>query len=241
MVVRSLLLAVVACGLLFGQGPPAPQLTVHTQVREDVFAGFMAGDMERFAAGLKKIDGMISENPANAPALAWRGGAELYLAVRAHEAGDAAKFASLYRKSQDTMDQAVAAGPRDGGVLAVNGASLILFAERLPADKRPEVYTKGRAFLKQLEAAQKQVLPQLPVHMKGELLAALAQSSQRLGDADEARTYLTEMVRSLKDTPYERRAQKWLDDPAAAKTGTIVCQTCHDPGRLENVLAAMKK
>jgi len=238
MIVRSLVLIVLGCGLLAGQTAPAPQLTVHTQVREDIFAGFMAGDMERFGVGVKKLEKMLAENPANANALAWQAGGDLFLAARANEAGDKATCDLLYTRSLATIDKAFAAGSKDGGVLAVCGASLILFAERLPAEKRLEAYKKGRAFFKELETQQKQFLAQLPVHMKGELLAGLAQSAERVGDSDDSRLYLTEMVRTLKDTPYERRAQKWLDDPASAKQGTIVCQTCHEPGRLENVLAA---
>jgi hypothetical protein len=77
--------------------------------------------------------------------------------------------------------------------------------------------------------------------LRGELLAGLAQAAERLGERDESRAYLTEITNLLPGTPYETKAKKWLEQPEAANNSTIMCQTCHEPGRLENVLAAQKR
>ena len=95
--------------------------------------------------------------------------------------------------------------------------------------------------MKKLEELQKSAVDQLPVHLKGELLGGLAQAAERLGDREEAKGYLKRIVDTMPGTPYQARAQKWLDEPETAGKSAIVCQTCHEPGRLKNRLAAAKQ
>jgi hypothetical protein len=62
------------------------RLAVHTLVREDIFAGWRAGNMERFSRGEKNIELLLEQRPgAKHELLAWKGGNQLYHAVRAHE------------------------------------------------------------------------------------------------------------------------------------------------------------
>lgn len=241
MICRLLLFVAASCGLVLSQTGLARRLSVHTQVREDIFAGYITGDMERFEVGVKKLDQLLQENPDNLPALGWRASTELFRAVRAHEAGKTAEFRKMYDQSIATMDRALSSTPKDPGVIATTGATLILFGDRLPAEKQAESYKKGRALFKELASLQKPVLDRLPLHMRGELLAGLAQSAERLGDWEDAQLYLNQIVKDLPDTPYERKARKWLDQPAAAKGSAMVCQTCHDAGRLENMVRAQNK
>jgi hypothetical protein len=240
MIRRVVLVALVSSGLLLAQSAQQPRLTVHTQVREDIFAGYMADDMERFEIGVKKLDAMLRENAENVHALSWAGSSELFRAIKAHEAGKQADFRTLYAGGKNKMERALALAPKDGGVLAVLGASLILFGDRLPQPERTEAYTKGRALFKELASMQQPTIDRLPVHLRGELLAGLAQSAQRLGDWEDAKTYLNQIVAGMAGTPYERKAKRWLDEPASAEKSALVCQTCHEPGRLENVLRAQK-
>lgn len=217
--------------------PKPANLTVHTWVREDVFAGFLGNDMDRFETGVRKLDRILAENPNDAPALAWRGGAELYRAVRAHESGASGHFRELYAKATGMFDRARQLSPEDTGVLATSGGSYAVFAERLPAELRLEAYRKIRELYGRLHDAQQQFFDKMPVHMRGEVLAGLAQASQRLDQPDETKAYLTRIVNTLAGTPYESRAKKWMERPELARSSTLVCQTCHDPGRLKNKLA----
>ena len=69
------------------------RLTVHTLVREDIFAGFRSDNMERLAKAEQNIEVLLKERPdERANLLAWKAGAATYRAVRAHEAGQAAEF-----------------------------------------------------------------------------------------------------------------------------------------------------
>jgi tetratricopeptide (TPR) repeat protein len=241
MIRRAILLVLALSSVAYSQGGGQPRLPIHTLVREDIFAGFLFGDMERFQIGLSKVDEILKENPQSAPALAWRGGGELYLAVRAHEAGDAKAFHASYDKAKEYFEKALASGPNDPGVFAVSGGSYVVFGDRLPAAERQEAWQQARRYFKKLEEGQKNFIDQLPVHLKGELLAALAQSAQRVGETEDSTLYLKRIVDSLPGTPYETRAKKWLEDPQSASKSSLTCQTCHDPGRLKNRLAALQQ
>jgi len=101
-----------------------PRLSIHTIVREDVFAGFMANDNDRMARGEKTVDQLLLERPeAKAPLTAWKGSIAMKRAVDAYDAKRAAVFETEYRKAQAYYAEATKLDPNDGGVLAVVAAS----------------------------------------------------------------------------------------------------------------------
>lgn len=215
-------------------------IRVSTWVREDIFAGFLVKDMARFEQGEKKIEVILKETPGDVVALAWRGGAELSRAVWAHEKGDAAEFARLYDKALKTLDGVYAAEPTNEAVLAIYGGVYAIFADRLPAERRRDGWEKLRTRYEQLADRQKAFFDKLPVHMRGEVLAGLAQAEFRLGNDEKGREILNRIANTLGGTPYEPRAKKWLAEPATIAKSSIACLTCHDEGRLEAVLAKKK-
>jgi hypothetical protein len=197
--------------------PPEPplsdtRLTVHTLVREDVFAGFLDNDMERFARAERNIDTLLAQRPdQRANLLAWKAGAALYRAVRAHEDNDGATFQRRFQEALETFAEASGLQGSNDGVPAITGGSLALFADRLPAQHR------------------------------GELLAGLAQSAERTGRREEAQQHVDKMLALLKGTPYEKTASAWKADPASAAASNLTCKTCHAPGRLSSRLAALNQ
>ena len=207
-----------------------------TWVREDLFAGFLDNNMERFAKGQQKTDEIIAANPKAGDALAWRAGAELYLAVRASEAGDKAKFTEMMKKSQATFETAsavVAQIPQYAEALhAIRGGSYALFADRLPEPYRREGWIQMRADFAALREAQKAVFTKMPAHHQGEVLGGMAQAALRLGHTEEAKALLGEIVTTLPDSPYAPFAKRALTNlDAKAK---VTCLSCHDGGRLAN-------
>ncbi|HZN11298.1 MAG TPA: hypothetical protein VFC61_06460, partial [Blastocatellia bacterium] len=86
---------------------------------------------------------------------------------------------------------------------------------------------------------QAPVVEKLPVHLRGELLAGLAQSAQRTGRAQEMAQYLDKILELLRDTPYEPVAKEWKRNPEAAAATSITCRTCHESGRLAARIAAL--
>ncbi|MCI0490619.1 MAG: hypothetical protein L0229_28840 [Blastocatellia bacterium] len=216
------------------------RLTVHTLVREDIFAGFLANDMERFSRGEKNIESLLESRPgAKADLLAWKGGAALYRAVRAYENNRKEEFQQKYEQAVDLFSQARELSPKNAGVAAITGGSYVIFADRLPQELRAAAWSESYNAYKVLWKEQAPIVERLPVHIKGELLGGLAQSAQRTGRTEEMALYLDKILEVLGNTPYESVAKQWKKNPQAAASGSVTCLTCHNPGRLTPRLAAL--
>lgn len=224
--------------------PPLSEtrLTVNTLVREDIFAGFLANDMERFARGEKNIQLLLEQRPTSKPELlAWRAGTHLYRAVLAHEKGRAAEFKEKYKAALDDFAQAKTLGPGSGGVAAITGGSYVFFADRLPKEYQDAAWRESYASYKILWQQQASAVDKLPVHLRGELLGGLAQSALRSGHTEEAGQYLDKIVQLMPNTPYEPVAVELKKNPAAAVKNSVTCMTCHDAGRLAPRMASLSK
>ncbi len=229
----------------FAESPDPPldnkRLTIHTLLREDIFAGWRANDMERYARGEKNIDLLLEQRPGSrGELLAWKGGSKLYRAVLAHEAGNDEEFRQLYDSSQQMFAEAKTLGAKNPAVSAVVGGSYVLFTDRLPEELRAAGWNECYDQYQALWSQQGAVVERLPVHIRGELLAGLIQSSQRTGRTEELGQYLDKMLEVLPDTPYARIAERWKTDPQAAAEGNISCKSCHAEGRLSARLAAVE-
>src|SRR5215510_12320413 len=109
----SLVLFLIAIGGVNAQSPEPPlsdsRLTVHTLLREDVFAGFMANDMVRFARAERNIGQLLKDRPdQRGNLLAWRGGTLMHRAVLAHEAGNNAEFVKQLEAARAAFAEAAA-------------------------------------------------------------------------------------------------------------------------------------
>ena len=245
---RTMLLCALICvssGNVEGQSPEPPladtRLTVHTLVREDIFAGWRTDDMERFARGEKNINLLLEQRPqSRAELLAWKGGALIYRAVLAHEDGQSDLFQDHFVKSQKLFAEARQRAPRNPAVASIVGGSYAMFGDRLPEEHRVQAWADSYDSYRTLWAMQSDVVDKMPVHFRGELLAGLAQSAQRTGRDTECDDYLDKIIQMLPGTPYERIATRWKSDPQAAATGIISCKTCHAPGRLKARLAQLE-
>jgi hypothetical protein len=233
----------VAGALAEAPEPPLDEtrLAVSTLVREDVFSGWMENDMERYARGEKNIDLLLEQRPrARAELLAWKGGTKLFRAALAQEAGKEEEFERLYKEATDLFAEAKQLAPKHPAVAAIVGGSYVLFADRLPEKYRAAGWRDSYDNYQILWQQQSRGVDRLPLHIRGELLAGVAQSAQRTGRTEELAGYLDKIIEVLPDTGYERTAKEWKANPAAAATSNISCQSCHDDGRLGERLAKLK-
>lgn len=218
--------------LALAQQKPA-KVALSTWLREDLFAGFMANDQSRFDNGVKKLDAYQEENPNSGEAMAWRGLVEMVRAVHAREAGNNSEYQRYYDRSVAVFERAGSTnGPDRGAVTAITGGTFIALADRMSEKDRHDAYERAYNNYTALKQGQAQYFDKLPVHMRGEVLAGLAQSAQRLGKTEESNGHLAAIASSLAGTPYATAARKWADNPKLANTTSIACQTCHDAGRL---------
>ena len=212
-----------------------------TLVREDLFAGYLANDMERFEKGVASLARLEREHPDKPGVKAWQGSAEIFRAVIAHEKGDAAGFLAHYQKGGQLCRESGFPETKHLGVLIVCGATHLVFADRMPESHRAESWKIARDGYVRTSVIQSDTYKKLPLHLKGELLVGLAQSLQRTGDDAGMKRYLAEIVTDMPNTVYAARAQRWIDRPEVAAKTSLTCLTCHDPGRLKNRMAEAAK
>jgi tetratricopeptide (TPR) repeat protein len=205
-------------------------MTVHTWVREDLFAGYMVDDLDRWKKGVAKLNEILKAEPDNPDALGWHADNLVYQASRAYAAGDKEQAEKLWQEAMATAKRALSQGPNSGGALRTIGAGLVYFSDRLPEPRRTEAIQQGRKLFLTVQQQEKGMADQMPLHQRGEVLAALAQSADRLGLKAERDEALATIVQKMPGSVYARRAQAWMN----GNTGSaLVCQTCHEEGRLE--------
>jgi len=226
-----------------GQSPLGDnRLTVHTLLREDIFAGFMADDMARFERGEKNIELLLQQRPdQKANLMSWKGGALVYRAVRAHENKRADEFQRYYKQALDVFAAARAGQTGNDGVAAITGGTFAIFADRLPKEYRAAAWSTAYENYQALYKLQAPFVDKLPVHLRGEVLAGVAQTAQRTGHKEEAALFVDKMLTLLAGTPYEPVAKKWKSDPESAASTSLTCMTCHDAGRLAVRMADLKQ
>lgn len=244
-VMLSLVLLLVAIGVK-AQSPEPPlsdtRLAVHTLVREDIFAGFMANDMVRFARGERSVEQLLRDRPdQRGNLLAWKGLALMHRAMLARDAGNNDQFLKQLEAARAAFAEAAKETSGNDGVAAITGGTYAVFADRLPEPHRAAAWADAYANYSLLWKQQGPMIDKLPVHHRGEVLGGLVQSAQRTGRTEEMAQHLDRMITSLQGTPYEATAQQWKANPETAATSRVTCKACHNPGRLSPTLASLQK
>lgn len=239
-------LIVVASLSLPAQAPEPPladtRLTVHTLLREDIFAGWMQNDLIRLARAEKNIELLLASRPADrAPLLAWQGSIALTRAAMANDAKQPDQFRQHYTRARELFAEAARLAPDLVGVFAITGGTQVSLADRLPPAERAEGWEQAYNAYQQLWRLQSTIIDKLPLHMKGEVLGGLAQSAQRTGRDADVDVQIERILTRMPDTAYAKRAQQWKDDPASRAQAKMTCQTCHAPGTLVARMAEVSK
>jgi len=214
------------------------KITVHTWVREDLFAGMLVDDKEALERGAKKLDRLLAASPDDEVAISWRMFEYMTRAAWANDSGDHAAAAKLVERALALRQRIVTTN--DQGANIVVGGSLLLYAARSPKHATEAMYRDGRDHLVKVRKAQDAYFAKLPPHFSGELLSQLVFAADRLGDKDAKEQYIGEMKKLLAGTPYGRRAEKW-QSMEIKDWNTVRCISCHEPGRLNNVLSSASK
>ena len=245
-VLLSLVLLFAAIAGTKAQSPEPPlsdtRLAVHTLVREDIFAGFMANDMVRFARGERSVEQLLRDRPdQRGNLLAWKGLALMHRAMLARDAGNNDQFLKQLEAARAAFAEAAKETSGNDGVAAITGGTYAVFADRLPEPHRATAWADAYANYSLLWKQQGPMIDKLPVHHRGEVLGGLVQSAQRTGRTEEMAQHLDRMITSLQGTPYEATAQQWKANPETAATSRVTCKACHNPGRLSPTLASLQK
>ena len=244
LIVVAALIAIPASVLTQAPEPPITdtRLTVHTLVREDIFAGFLQNDLKRMERAERNLERLLASRPdQRGNVLAWQGSIALTRAAVAGEARQQVEFKQHYQRARDLFEEAMRLDPEGVGVFAITGGSLVSLADRLPTDERLRAWELAYSAYQRLWQLQGTIIEKLPLHHKGEVMSGLAQSAQRTGRNDQANAEIDRILKLLPGTPYATRAQQWKDDPSSRAQVKVACQTCHAPGTLVARLAEISK
>ena len=239
---RASLFCLVALPLLNGADDlvKPDKITIHTWVREDIFAGLIGNDTPTFERGVKKIDRYLADHPGDRYGLAWKFTEATYRMRLARVKGDDAAYAKQLAIAKELRTKVYADGRPDPGLNIIIGSSL-LYAAGIAADQdKAWMYRDARDLLQQVPQMQGPVFEKLPPHLRGELWAQLAYASHQLGDTAARDEVLGKMRTQLAGTPYESRARAWEKPEALAKEKSYACISCHEPGRLAPTLERVK-
>jgi len=218
------------------------RLTVHTLLREDIFSGYLEGDMKRLARGEKNLDILMEKRPGQkANLLAWKASLAMFRATQANEKHNDVECKKKYQEAMDLFSQAGKLTSGNDGVGPIMGGSYVVFLSRLPQEYGATGWKQAYECYQGIWKQQSSIIQVLPVHLKGELLAGLALTATRTGHDKEAAEFIDKMVTLLHDTPYETAAKKLKADPKSAAIDSVSCVSCHDAGRLAPKLAVLDK
>lgn len=214
------------------------KLSIHTWVREDVFAGWMANDNVAFERGERKLERYLQERPSDPNGLAWQSLAATYRARRARDRGELDVVSKELMAAMEFGKKALAkASSQDIGPSVVIGSTMVMAASLYPESQRANVYREGREHLRKVMTSQGEQFEKLPPHMRGEMWSLLAFASDRLGDTEDRNRVMAEMASKLVGSVYEGRARRWQKLSNLQGEREYMCISCHDPGRLKDTMA----
>ena len=239
---RASLFCLLTLPLLHGADDLAKpdKVTIHTWVREDIFAGLIGNDTAAFERGVKKIDRYLADHPGDRYGMAWKFTEAIYRMKLARTKGDDAAYAKQLAIAKELRTKVYAGASPDPGLNIIIGSSLVYVAGVAPEQDKTWMYRDARDLLKVVPELQGAVFERLPPHMRGELWAQLAYASHQLGDAAARDEVLAKMRTQLAGTPYESRARAWEKPENLAKEKSYACISCHEPGRLAPTLERVK-
>jgi hypothetical protein len=216
------------------------KLTIHTWVREDMFAGLIGRDAAAFDLGLRKLERFLGEHPGEANGLAWKFETYSYYLRADREAGNQDAYTRHWTEAQEFKGQALANRvAADVGPLILVAFSQIFNAQyAATAADRESLFREGRELLRKIQEAQSPQWDKLPVHMRGELWSLIGFASDQIGDREERLRVATEMIDRLKGSVYEARGRRWLN-AKQLDASDAVCLSCHENGRLKVKLASL--
>jgi hypothetical protein len=175
---------------------------------------------------MARCDAALAADPDNAEALVWHGAGTFFRGGMAYRDNDRERGRLLQERGLAEMARAAALKPNHPATLVPRAAILMGAAQQVsnPAFAEPWLKTAVGDY-EAVVAFHRAQWSSLSVHAAGELLAALAEGWDRLGDAPKSRVYLGRLVAELPGTSYASRAEAWI--AAGHRTERLTCLGCH--------------
>lgn len=195
------------------------------RVREFFFSGF-AGVSADLAKGMAICEAALEKNPDDAEALVWHGAGTFFKSGVAFRAGKTAAGQILQAKALAELDRAVALEPHTPATLVPRATTLFNGARHVPPTVGEPWLRQAMADFAEVETFNREVGAGLSEHDKGEILGALAEGWDRLGDSAKSRAYLERIRAELPpQSAYVQRAEAWLS--SGQRPDRMTCLSCH--------------
>jgi tetratricopeptide (TPR) repeat protein len=199
-------------------------------VREDMFAGF-SGDTAAFQRAMKLCEDSLRANPNHAEALVWHGTGVWFLSGHAFQTGDFQRGMALSDSGMSQMDRGVNLDSNNVAVRIPRGAAILAAAPYIQEPYGSMLMRKGVADYEHVLKIQQSYFSTLPVHSRGELLGAMADTYRRLGETGKARIYFTRITKELPNSEYANLSASWLKldnmNSKDIKLKPVTCIGCH--------------
>jgi|HubBroStandDraft_5_1064220.scaffolds.fasta_scaffold95592_2 tetratricopeptide (TPR) repeat protein len=196
------------------------------KVRNDFFAGY-AGDKDALARGMKACEAALAADPKNAEAMVWHGSGVMMEAQGLFASGDSGRAIPVWMRGLQEMQAAVDLAPDNVAVRIPRGAVLLTASHYIPdAGMSKPLIADGVSDYQRAYDLQKDYFATLGTHPRGELLMGLADGYSRLGDQEKAAAYFDEIIRTLPDSAYAKRANMWNTTKSLPLEQTT-CVGCH--------------
>src|ERR1051326_4825565 len=150
------------------------QISVHTWVREDMFAGWIGNDTVTMERGVKKLDRYLADHPDDRGALSWKYLAISYRMIQARRGHDDVAYAKQLAAGKELRSRIFTGEVRDPAPYIIVGSSLVEVASVAPEQDRGWMFKDGRDLLAKVPELQGKVFDNLPPHMRGEVGAQIA-------------------------------------------------------------------
>ena len=211
--------------ILIPLGARAEEARFDNQVREYFFSGF-AGVSADLAKGMAICEAALRENPDNAEALVWHGAGTFFKSGMAFRAGNPSAGLILQAKALAEFDRAVALEPHTPATLVPRATALFNGARHAPPTIGEPWLRQALADFAEVETFNLEAGAGLSEHDKGEVLGALAEGWDRLGDSAKSHAYLKRIRAELPaQSNYVQRADEWLR--TGQRPDRMTCLGCH--------------
>lgn len=197
-------------------------------VREDFFAS-IAGDWDALERAMKRCEEELAEDPKFAEALVWHGAGLMMRAWRAYDKGEKSKGDALWAEGIAEMERAVSYDPQNIAVRIPRGAFLLGVAQSgfNPDDKQQaDLLRSALEDYEYVYHKQQPYFDKISRHSRCELILGLAMGWSLLAEEQKTRFYLERALDHCRNSEYERRARRWIGEPAVPEV-RHTCIGCH--------------
>lgn len=181
------------------------------EAAEQEFIKAVQGDAAALERAMQTSAKILANNPKDALALVWQGGAKLVLARQAFYQGNFMIGSGIFMEGLGEMEKAAGLAPNDVRVLLVRGTTWYQASKQFPdPDEAKRLLQTAVTDFEKIIALVGNDFKNLPAERRDTILLDLAEGYERQGDKTKARNFY---LRISNETTGKTRetAVKWLE------------------------------